>query len=388
MRVVHLTSSTFFGGPERQMLGLAQALPADYSTAFWSFREGGRCGDFVSAVRAAGFAGVALREDTPHWFAAISELTERLRMMRANVLLCHGYKANLLGRPAARRVGIPVIAVSRGWTSECWKVRVYEWADQMHLRFMDHVIAVSDGQAVKVRQAGVPVHKLSVIRNAARLRDFSQPDPAHRRRLEGYFAPSRTPLKIVVAAGRLSPEKGFADLIAAAQQIVSHEPAARFVLFGAGVERANLEQQIANLGLGDVFKLGGFISDFDQLIPWADLFVLPSYTEGLPNVVLEASTARVPVVATAVGGTPEVLADGQTGYLFAPGDRTALVRHLRATLASAELRRQLGHAGHERMHRYFTFAAQSQAYVELFEQVKAPLAERQQPAAKSYQRSA
>ena len=154
MNIVHLTASTFYGGPERQMLGLAAALPDD-KVAFASFAEGGRCRSFLTRVRQQGFAAITLENDTPHLRAAAREITENLEKLGTDVLLCHGYKANLLGRIAARRRGIHAIAVARGWTGESLRVRVYEALDRLHLRCMDAVVAVSDAQADKVRRCGV-----------------------------------------------------------------------------------------------------------------------------------------------------------------------------------------------------------------------------------------
>jgi len=149
MHIVHLTASTFFGGPERQMLGLARALPSDCQTAFLSFAEGGRSQEFIKHVRWNGFDGAALKRDTPNLPAATWELASRLHNARADVVLCHGYKANLIGRIAAHALDIPAIAVSRGWTGENRKVLLYETADRLHLRYMDRVVCVSAGQARK-----------------------------------------------------------------------------------------------------------------------------------------------------------------------------------------------------------------------------------------------
>ncbi len=153
MNIVHLTASTFYGGPERQILGLARALPDD-RTAVLSFAEGGRCRAFLTEARRQGVEAAALEHDTPSLHAAVSDLTRRLRQRRADVLLCHGYKANVLGRLAARRAGAPAVAVSRGWTGESWRVRLYEAIDRVHLRWMDQVVCVSEAQAVKARARG------------------------------------------------------------------------------------------------------------------------------------------------------------------------------------------------------------------------------------------
>ena len=91
------------------------------------------------------------------------------------MLLCHGYKANLVGRRAARSANVPVIAVSRGWTGESWRVRLYEALDRRELPFFDHVISVSSGQAAKVIDAGVPPDGVTVIRNSARTGAFPAP---------------------------------------------------------------------------------------------------------------------------------------------------------------------------------------------------------------------
>ena len=368
MQIVHLTASTFFGGPERQMLGLAQALP-NVTTRFLAFAEQGRYQDLLSQVEAHGFAGRALDHDAPQFRATIRELIDDLRLHGDDVLLCHGYKANLLGRIAARKVGIPVVAVSRGWTGENRKIRFYEWLDRRHLRYMDHVIAVSDGQAQKVRRCRVPIDKCSVIRNAARLHAFASVDESYRQRLRDFFPDANTQTQIVAAAGRLSPEKGFLQFVEAASRIIAQHPQARFIQFGDGIERPLMEQRIKQLGLTNRFVLAGFRADLDAYLPWADVFVLPSYTEGLPNVLLEASAAGVPCVATAVGGSPEVVRDEHTGFLVEPGQPDVIANRVGLLLGNEAMRREFGENAQQFMRDQFTFEAQGRAYLELIQRL-------------------
>jgi glycosyltransferase involved in cell wall biosynthesis len=362
--VVHLTASTFYGGPERQMCGLARSLPRDYRSVFVSFSERGRCQAFLEEARHQGFEAVALEHDTPHFSAAIREVEALLCRVRADVLCCHGYKSDLLGRPAARRRGVPVVAVSRGWTGANVKLRLYEMLDRMALRWMDRVVCVSEGQADKVRQAGVPPGQVLVIRNAIRMDRFSRLDPSYRDRLQAYFPTPRG--RIVGAAGRLSPEKGFDILIKAAVPMVRADPALGFVLFGHGPLREKLATQIAAANLTRHFVLAGFRTDLDNFLPFLDLLVLPSYTEGLPNVVLEAFAAGVPVVATAVGGTPEVIEDGINGYLVRPGNAAILTDRIGAVLRSETERRAMGLRGQQRVRDHFSFEAQSGQYQDFF----------------------
>jgi glycosyltransferase involved in cell wall biosynthesis len=346
------------------MLGLAEAMPGHICSTFASFPEDNRCSSFLDEALARGFDTYALAADFPRVRSALRDLTAFVRNTACDVLLCHGYKAHILGRLAARRVGIPAVAVSRGWTGENRRVRFYEWLDRRHLRLMDHVVCVSEGQADKVRRwCRVPASRVSVIRNSARLAAFEARDPTARDRLLSFF-PERVS-QVVLAAGRLSPEKGFGVLIEAAATICRENLATGVVIFGEGALRLELERQVSARGLAGRVVLPGFRSDLDQLIGAADVVVLPSFTEGLPNVALEASAAGVPVVATAVGGTPEVVTDRETGFLVPSGDPTSLVAKIGELLGNPGLRARMCAAGRERMKALFTFEAQAAAYLKL-----------------------
>lgn len=364
MIIVHLTASTFHGGPERQMLGLAHSLPESDQTIFLSFTEGGRCRQFLSTARHHGFEAIGLTYDSPRLWSAVREIAGYLEQYGADVLCCHGYKANLLGRLAARRKKVPVIAVSRGWTAESFKVRLYDRLDRFHLRWMDQVVCVSEAQAERVRRAGVRPDRMRVIYNAIDPSRFLEPDARYRAKLMRYFRQPRTHL--IGAAGRFSKEKGFEVLVAAAERVLQEHPSAGFVLFGEGAERANLQKQINEAGLGQSFIIAGFRADLDRFVPHFDLMVLPSYTEGMPNVVLEAFAAGVPVVATAVGGTPEVVEDGVSGYLVPAGDAETMAERISQALANADELPDMGRRGRLCVQEKFGFAIQANLYRELF----------------------
>lgn len=368
MHVVHLTASPFFGGPERQMLGLAESLPPRFASTFLSFAEGGRCVPFLAEARRRGYPAQPLAFDTPLVPDAIRELVYLLRSRAADVLVTHTFKPNLLGGIAARRVGIPHVLVSRGWTGESWKVRLYEAADRSRLKDADRVVAVSAGQAAKVLRCGVDRARVVVIRNAVRQDVVTRDRSGPRDRLKAYFD---EPIdSCVLAAGRLSPEKGFRYLVEAAPRIVSRHPRVGFLLFGEGAERAGLERRIVERGLAGRFRLPGFAADLDGLLPGADVAVLPSLTEGLPNVALEAASAGVPVVATHVGGVPEVVEDGRTGRLVPPAEPARLAEAVNALLADGGLRTQYGRAARDRVRTDFTFAAQARQYADLFDSLR------------------
>lgn len=364
MHVAHLTASPFFGGPERQLLGLARALPVSVRSTFWSFSERGHCRPFLDELARHGFEGHALEHNSPRLPAMVREVADQLRAAQADVLCCHGYKADLVGLLAGRRAGVPVVIVSRGWTGATWKVRLYEALDRRCLRYADRVVCVSEGQAAKVRRAGVPEDRLRVIRNAIDAERFGNPEPGGRAFLQGFFP--KPPRLLVGAVGRLSPEKGFCHLVDAAAHVAAALPDVGFVVFGDGPLRAELERQIEQRGLDGRFVLAGFRDDLDRWLPSLDVAVLPSLTEGLPNAVLEAFAASVPVVATAVGGTPEVIVEGRTGYLVPPAQVEPLALRLLDLLRCERVRRDMGWRGCERMRAEFTFAAQAAHYETLF----------------------
>jgi glycosyltransferase involved in cell wall biosynthesis len=138
--------------------------------------------------------------------------------------------------------------------------------------------------------------------------------------------------------------------------------------------RDALARQIAARGLEGKFILAGFRPDLDHYLPHLDLFVQSSFTEGLPNVILEAQAAGVPVVATSVGGTPEVIEDGHTGWLVPPRDAAALAERIAAALSDASSRQMRSTEGRARVVDRFSFSAQAACYAQLFERLVGPTA--------------
>jgi glycosyltransferase involved in cell wall biosynthesis len=367
--VVHLAASPFYGGPERQMLGLAEALRPDYRSVFLSFAERGLARAFLDRAREAGFPSYELCTNAPHLFRAAREVAEYLRREQADILCCNGYKPDIVGWLAGRRVGVPVVCVAHGWTAATRKVACYELVDRWVMRWADCTVCVSEAMASRVRKAGVPARRTAVIRNAIRTDVFENADPAYRDLLHGFF--TLPPGRIIVAVGRLSPEKGFDQLVEAAALLCLDHPEFGFVLFGDGPRRQSLADRIVARQLQQRFILAGFRTDVERFLPHADLLVNSSFTEGLPVVVLEALAAGVPVVATAVGGTPEVIEDGVHGLLVPAGQPELLARGIADALANDDRRRTMGSQGRNRVLAEFTFEAQGRQYRELFRKLMA-----------------
>ncbi len=341
----------------------------DIETLFASFAENGNAKPFLDETTKAGFESLMLQNDMPHLWGAAKELNRLFREKQVDIALLHGHKARMVGYWAARKNRIPCIGVSRGWTSENWKITVYTWLDKWMHRRMDHVVCVSQGQAEKVVRSGTPKERTTVIRNAIRTDRFRElSPPQYRQKLEQFFPVA--PKFILGDAGRLSPEKGFDLIITATSQLVKEGIPVGLVIFGEGFLREPLQKQIDALGVSDFVRLPGFTDELDQFMPHFDVFVQSSHTEGLPNVLLEAMAARTVVVATEVGGTNEVVVEGETGLMVPPNRPDRLTDAIRTILQDDSLRRLMGENGRRRVEDNFTFEAQAGSYWTLFQKMK------------------
>jgi glycosyltransferase involved in cell wall biosynthesis len=364
MNLVHLLASPFVGGPERQVLGLARAQAARHQTTFLSFAERGLARPFLQQAEREGFAAHELRTNYPRLRAAIAEVVDWLRQLRADVLLTSGYKPDIVGWRAARQAKVPVVGIAHGWTGVTWKVRLYEWLDTLALGFMDRVVCVSEATARRARRGGIPERKIRVVRNALDTRPYDFPCPTARANVENLFAPA--PRYLVGTVGRLSPEKGMDVFVRSAITLAKRRNDVGFVLLGEGPTRPALETLISEAGLEGRICLAGFCRDLPGILPGLDVVVSSSHTEGLPVALLEAMAARLPVVATAVGGTPEVVCEAQTGYLVPPNQPEALAERLHALLDDPQTRQAMGQAGRQRVCEHFTFTSMAHQYEQLF----------------------
>ena len=375
LRIAHVTASPFFGGVERIILETTRLLQhtkgAEHVLA--SFPEGGNAEPFLREVEQAGFTAYRFQNDMPHLVAATFELLRLLKQHQIQILCAHGYKSRILGWFAAKRLRIPIVGVSHGWTGECKKIQFYERIDKWIHRRMDHIVCVSQGQSDKVIRSGMPASRVSVIYNAVRMDRFDVPtDISYRHCLESMF-PNK-PKLIVGAAGRLSPEKGFDILVTVADQLVKSGLNMGVVIFGDGVLQESLQKQIDDGGISQSVILAGFTDRLDQYMPHFDLFVQSSHTEGMPSVLLEAMAAKTAVVATCAGGTGELVVDapvneGGTGLMVPPNDPDALASAMQKVLSDDELRRTMGENGRRRVEQSFAIEPQAEKYWELFERL-------------------
>ena len=361
--IVHLRDSNFVGGPERQILEHCKRMESDvYEMILVCYEEPGRPNDLRLKAEELGLTCLTLPVMSPFSMKNITRIIGVLREVGADVLVTHGHKGNIFGRLACWRVGIPTIAVSRGWTMESAKIRFFEFLDKIFLHFADHVVAVSEGQSRKILGCGVRPDKVSVIHNCIDVGNWcGVGSNAVRARLG---IPGDAIL--VATAGRLSPEKNQRMLLRAAERIAQQTDNVYFAVFGEGVLRGELEADCRKAGLEQRFLLPGFWSDMAAVMEDTDIFTLPSLTEGLPNVVLEAFACSTPVVATRVGGTPELVRDGENGFLVEVADVDGLAERILSLSRDGGLRERMGRSGKDMVSNEFTYPHQAEQYRALY----------------------
>jgi glycosyltransferase involved in cell wall biosynthesis len=351
MRIVHQVLSGDVAGGQLVALQLARAArDAGHDVRFVSPTDG----PFVELVRAEGFAAAVIPIGSALDVPALRQL---MPAYRVDVVHTHAhFSVNVVARVAARLARARVLShmhvenVFRSGPGRGAQIAL----DNATARLCFAIVAVSESTRLALLRQGYPASRMTTVHNGIELHD----PVAAVRLAEG---------PAILEVARLAEVKGQRTLLAALAELD-----ATAVLVGRDLEHdGGYEQQLRaeadRLGVSDRVVFAGYRDDVPALLAGCDVFCLPSSAEGLPLVVLEAMAAGKPVVATTVGGVPELVVQGETGLLVAPGDVDALRRALAGLLADPERARRLGAAGRERVRASFTASAANARILELYE---------------------
>jgi glycosyltransferase involved in cell wall biosynthesis len=328
VRVLYVVNSFVAGGAERHLLELWSRIDrARFEVEIACFQ---RRGQFTAAVEALGWPihelGIGERIYGWRGWRGWIRLARLVRRRRPHVI--HGYLfgPNLFAALAGRLCGVTAVVVAKR------NVDAFETPRQVAVqrlthRLATHVIAVSEAVAHSAAGLGVRPERITVILNgvdSARFDGAARPAPAE--------LGLRPGVPVVGSVGCLAARKDYATLLDALALLDRRGIAWQAILVGDGVERGALERRAAALGVAERVRFLGERADVERLLAAMDVFVLPSREEGVPNALLEAMAAARPSVATAVGGTPEVMDDGITGWLVPPASAAALAAALEQAL--------------------------------------------------------
>jgi glycosyltransferase involved in cell wall biosynthesis len=258
-----------------------------------------------------------------------------VRLHRISIIQSHGYKSALIAWLLRRLTGLPWIAFAEGYTSENRRMALYNRLDQWLLRRANAVVAVSKATATLLERSGVATERLTVIPNTIDPDDYRI--YAHDVGMRAAWGVQADELVIGVV-GRFSPEKGQAIFLKAFQKVFQRVPLVKAVLIGEGPDEHRLRSLVASCGVKDRVLFAGYQADVSPVYAALDLVVIPSMSEGLPLVLLEALLHGKAVVATSVGGIPDILQGPLSEWLVPPNDVDALVDTIVAALEDPQKR--------------------------------------------------
>ena len=324
IRVLDLRDTYEIGGPGKTIIETFRAIdPLRFELHLGVFlrRDEPEESPFIAAARECGMPLHILRGYNQYDPRLVSQLTRLIKRLKIDIVHSHEVKSDVITYLASKLHRVPIMTTLHGWIANNAKQRVLMAVDRRLIPRFDCVIVVSDQIRDALKRQGVPGHNMRLLHNAIVIEKY------RRTGRTGFLAEliGRPLLGPVIASiGRISPEKGHADLVDALAIASARGHRFSAVLAGDGPDRPRLLEKIDAAGLSDRIHLPGYVQQPQRILEEADLVVLPSHTEGLPNAALEAMVMGVPLLATRVGGTPEVVTDGQTGRLVSPHSPEAL----------------------------------------------------------------
>jgi len=356
--VVHFTDAPIFGGAEQMILNLFAGLDRRRWNPVLLHHSDVRAGELIEGSR---------RLDVPTLEIPRSQATRRIRqyLRETRPAIFHAHlnwplacSDGLVGAAMAR---IPrVVATQQLFVRLQSRRRILR--HKLLSLFVDRYIAVSHQMAGMLRPvcffAG---RKIRVVHNGIPLAPFERAAAGERREILSGGADK----PIVLTLARLARQKGIGHLIDAAVRV----PQALFLIAGEGPERVQLEELASARGIRNRVVFLGHRRDVPELLASCDLFVLPSLYEGLPVSVLEAMAAGKPIVATRIGGTDEVIQDGQTGLLVPPADPESLAQAIQRVLTDRLLAQRLGAEARARVRKEFSAETVAARTVEIYEEL-------------------
>jgi glycosyltransferase involved in cell wall biosynthesis len=337
------------GGAEKLLVEFARR--ADRQRFDLRFVTLGRRGSLAEEIEACGWPVTALNEPEGLRKWLVVRLAWLFRGWQVDVVHTHNTKAIFYGAPAARLAGVPAVVHTRHG-QRYQASRSDNTVFRFLTRLVDRVVCVSQDSARLSATEGITRRQIATIWNGIDVGKFA------------YLGPS--PGGPAVMVGRLSFEKDVATLIRATALIVPAEPAFQLAIAGDGECLADLKRLTVELGLAEHVQFLGEIRDIPGLLGRSSLLVLPSLTEGISLTLLEAMARGLPVVATRVGGNPEVVVDGETGYLVPPQQPAKLAERMLDLLRKPDRARQMGRQARARVEAHFQVSEMVARYEALY----------------------
>jgi glycosyltransferase involved in cell wall biosynthesis len=358
--ILHLIETSGPGGAERVLVNIVENLDRGrYGSVICLLKDGW----LAAQLRQRGLETIIIPQRAGHDPAWVYKCVGLVRRKRIDMLHTHEFGMSTYGLLTSWFTRVPMIATVHGkaYYGERWRRRM---AYRLVASHAVQVVAVAeDIRRFLIDRVGATPEKVRTIYNGVDAKTVGSAEDGARVRRE-LGIPEATP--VIGTIANLYPVKGHTYLLEAAAEVAKVAPQAVWLLAGRGGLLRQLQDEACHLGIANKVRFLGFRDDPAALLQAMDLFVLPSLSEGLPVSVLEAMAAGRPVVATDVGGNREVIVDGRTGFLVAPGDSRALAAGMITLLADRDLADRYGAEGRARVSQQFSLERMVSAYELLY----------------------
>lgn len=366
--VLHLRDSPWIDGPGRTILETATHIDRariDYQIAPLVVDDGAQH-PLVVAARERGLPVQPIHDPGDSLAALTGRVVELVDRLGIEILHSSEFRTNLVAlRCRKLRPGLKLVSTAHGWIANDLRGKLKSFVDRILLRRFDRVILVSQAMRRRLPAWWVPDSRVRILRNALVLERYETAARARVRSPPG--GPAGDILLLNV--GRLSKEKGQGLLLRAIAELAPSHPRLRLTFAGTGPLEDDLRQLAMQLSIGDRTKFIGYVTDMEEVYGTASLVVQSSFTEGLPNVILEAAYLGVPIVATDVGGTAEVIEHGVSGWIVPPRSLKALVGAIRYFLENGARFEEMTHAARVRIEEKFSFQARTSGQMDIYEEL-------------------
>ena len=351
IRLLQILTNFHIGGTERQVVNLALGIDsARFDLHLACLLNSGELLAELEALRVprSEFRIGSLYSPMTFWEGI--RLAHHIRKNLIQIVHSYGFYPNVFTVPVAWLAGTSIIVASIRDTGDLL-TPLQRWLQRLVCRLADCILVNADAVRENLLEQGYDPNKIVVIRNGISPSNFSTKGRrAILRRVLG-LAPSD---RLVAVFSRLNRMKGVNYFLDAAVLLSRSFPDVHFLVVGDGASKTELEEQACRLGLAQRIVFTGFRSDVPDLLSESAISVLPSLSEGTSNTLLESMAAGIPVVATRVGGNPEVIEDGVSGLLVPVRDPAALATAMGRLLEDEELAARLGQAGQRRVQELFS----------------------------------
>jgi len=356
IKIAYIITSSGIGGAEKILYHTVIGLDCNkYQISVCSLKEKGEVAKELEKHGVDIYClHMANREGWIGWLAsagALFRLLLYLKRLRPAIIHSFLFRANILSRIAGYLIGVPIVISS---------IRVmggekgyFHFSERMTSFMVDRYIAVSESvERYIIQKSKIPERKISVIYNGVEVKNHTNLKVQNAKLLFNIEAKDN----IVVTVGRLHRQKGYSYLLHAISKVKEKFPRIKLMFIGKGGEKNSLKNLAESLDLTDQVVFAGLRSDVENVLSTAELFVLPSLWEGMPNALLEAMAAGKAVVATRVGGIPELVIHEKTGILVPPEDFDALADAIIDLLQDKVRAKKMGEAGRVRVEEHFNIS--------------------------------